>query len=298
MNRIIVFASFLIIALAQNNFAQIDTNDVYPIHKGNLWEYTNYIDTHYYEVIVGEETLPNGKTYKRRMSVNLVEDDLLWDTTYSYWRVENQKVYWYWANMDSKMYDCSLPVGSVWRRNSTVSIGRKIYMKLRYFDNMFGDTLSLFLMENVHIDTARNPPDTTVVMDIYDDFTKGVGRVNSNNGVRLTGAIINSKKYGNITVDVEYEKPILDNYRIEIDTYPNPFNGTCNVTFTIPKTQNIKLKLFNILGEEVYTLFSGNLQKGEQHFNLNMPKEISSGIFFILLETEKRNYSKKILYLK
>jgi len=58
------------------------------------------------------------------------------------------------------------------------------------------------------------------------------------------------------------------------------------------------LKIFNILGEELFLLYKGELQKGEKHFNLNMPNEIGSGIFFVRLETEEQNYIKKILYLK
>ena len=297
MTRIIIFASFLIIAFTQNSFAQIDTNDVYPLQKGNLWEYTNYIDIHYYQVIVGEETLPNGKTYKKRMGVDLIEGD----TSYTYWRVEDEKVYIKGEYGDESIcVDATLAEGSIWINHSSGGLffGNKITLKRKYYDYIFNDSLTYYFIEEIQIDSSLNPPDTSVITDLYYTFTKGVGEIRTVNYIKLTGAIINGKEYGYVSVNVKDEQPFLNNYEIEISAYPNPFNGNCNVTFTIPKTQNIKLKLFNILGEEIYTLHSGELQKGEKHFNLNMPKEISSGIFFILLETEKRNYSKKILYLK
>jgi|GEM_PF-5635440 len=298
MFKITVFSLFLIILFNQNSMAQIDTNDVYPLHKGNLWEYTNYIDVHYYEVIVGEETMPNGRTYKKRMSVNLVDSEYDWDTLYTFWRVEDEQIFENRGNFENKMYDLPLPVGSVWQMNDSSTMGRKVSLKQILYFSMFSDSLTYFFMEYVLFDTLQNPPDTSLLVDVWDGFVKGVGPTYNTSGVKLTGAIINGKQYGYVTVDVKEEKPILSNYKIEIDTYPNPFNGNCNIVFNIEESQNIELKIFNILGEELFLLYKGELQKGEKHFNLNMPNEIGSGIFFIRLETEKQNYIKKILYLK
>ena len=301
MKRVIIFASFLIITFTQNIFAQIDTNDVYPLQKGNLWEYTNNYDVHYYDVVVGSEIKTNGKNYKKIMSINLMDVD--WDTLFIYRRVEDKKIYGYWNSHEYLEYDTSLPAGgiSIFPSDSLESLQHGIIAsnKFRYYDSWLKDTTTYFRFELGYINNAVTPPDTSILTDgIATGFSQGIGPISIYGAESITGAIINGKQYGYVTVDAKEEKPILSNYKIEIDTYPNPFNSITNVSFAIPRTQNVKLKLFNILGEEVYTLYSGELQKGENQFQITMPKEISSGIFFVLLEVEKRNYSKKILYLK
>lgn len=56
------------------------------------------------------------------------------------------------------------------------------------------------------------------------------------------------------------EASILAKY--DLSNYPNPFNPTTAIEFSIPKSEFITLKIFNILGEEVTTLLSERLTAG------------------------------------
>lgn len=157
MKRITIFTSFMLLLFTQNNIAQIDTNDIYPLHKNNLWEYTNYSDIHYFEVVVDSQTMPNGKTYKKRMSINLIANDISWDTLFTFFRVENESVYIYEVDgIESKIIDTSLPEGSVWINDSSAGLflGKQISIKEKYYDYMFSDSLTYFFMEEVLIDTS------------------------------------------------------------------------------------------------------------------------------------------------
>ena len=47
--------------------------------------------------------------------------------------------------------------------------------------------------------------------------------------------------------------------------YPNPFNPTTNIQFTVPVTGKATLKIFNIFGQEVATLFNGEEEAGKHN---------------------------------
>jgi hypothetical protein len=79
--------------------------------------------------------------------------------------------------------------------------------------------------------------------------------------------------------------------------YPNPFNPSTTIKFDLPRTSEVSLKIFNILGEEVATLVSENLSAGSYSYEwdgLNLP----SGLYLYRLEAEKFVESKKMILMK
>ncbi len=79
--------------------------------------------------------------------------------------------------------------------------------------------------------------------------------------------------------------------------YPNPFNPSTTINFSIPKTQNIKLNVFNSNGELVKTLISKNLPSGEYSVNFD-GENISTGIYYYRLEGDNFSSTKKMILLK
>ena len=84
--------------------------------------------------------------------------------------------------------------------------------------------------------------------------------------------------------------------------YPNPFNPTTTILFSLPKEENIELIIFNIKGQKVKTLFKGNIEAGKHTMiwegkNTN-DKSVSSGIYFYKLKTESKELTRKMLLLK
>ncbi len=79
--------------------------------------------------------------------------------------------------------------------------------------------------------------------------------------------------------------------------YPNPFNPSTNIEFTIPEFQLVNLTVTNILGEEVASLFNGNLNAGRHRFIFN-GDNFSSGIYFVNLITDQKRLVKKIILMK
>ena len=71
--------------------------------------------------------------------------------------------------------------------------------------------------------------------------------------------------------------------------YPNPFNPTTTIPLTLPEQSEINLKVFNVLGQEVITLFKGTLNAGRHYFlweGTNRAKTLMpSGIYIYQMTT-------------
>ena len=79
--------------------------------------------------------------------------------------------------------------------------------------------------------------------------------------------------------------------------YPNPFNPTTNIRFAVPQTGFVKLKVFDMLGREVETLVSENLNAGTYNVDWSAAN-YSSGVYFYMIETGGFTETKKMLILK
>ena len=66
--------------------------------------------------------------------------------------------------------------------------------------------------------------------------------------------------------------------------FPNPFNPTTIIEFNLPKTSQVTLKIFNILGEEVATLVSARLAAGNHSYKWSRPAGMASGVYLYRLE--------------
>jgi photosystem II stability/assembly factor-like uncharacterized protein len=94
--------------------------------------------------------------------------------------------------------------------------------------------------------------------------------------------IINNKDSDNITL---------------YQNFPNPFNPVTKIKFTIPHSEKVVLKIYDILGREILVLINDYLDTGihEVIFDGN---NLSSGVYFYKLITNNYSESKKLLLLK
>ena len=86
------------------------------------------------------------------------------------------------------------------------------------------------------------------------------------------------------------------NYSLE-QNYPNPFNPSTTINFTIPNTELVSLKVYNILGSEVATLVNENLAQGAYKFNFDA-QGLASGIYLYELNAGSFREIKKMNLLK
>ncbi|HCA43913.1 MAG TPA: hypothetical protein DEP28_11750 [Bacteroidetes bacterium] len=97
-------------------------------------------------------------------------------------------------------------------------------------------------------------------------------------------------------VGVQNLSEIATGYDLK-QNYPNPFNPVTKIKFSIPKNENVKLKVFDINGREVATLIDSKLNQGEYKFTFNA-ENISSGVYIYKLITENFSQTKKMILLK
>ena len=91
----------------------------------------------------------------------------------------------------------------------------------------------------------------------------------------------------------------IDEYALHI--YPNPFNSNVKITFKITETENVKISLYDVLGNEISTIFNGIIKSGihELYFPQNQSiSNLSSGIYFCRLESGQFISVKKLMLLK
>jgi len=79
--------------------------------------------------------------------------------------------------------------------------------------------------------------------------------------------------------------------------YPNPFNPSTKISFVIPVSGIVNLKVFNILGNEITTLLNEQLFAGEHTVPFNA-QGLSSGIYFYALTVNGNTKTKEMVLLK
>jgi uncharacterized protein (TIGR03790 family) len=67
--------------------------------------------------------------------------------------------------------------------------------------------------------------------------------------------------------------------------YPNPFNPSTNISFMLEETGHATLKIYNVLGQEVATLFNGDLEAGVEQSVMFDAHALASGLYFSILES-------------
>ncbi len=84
--------------------------------------------------------------------------------------------------------------------------------------------------------------------------------------------------------------------------YPNPFNPVTTISFVLPKSMDVKLEIFNALGQRVTTLIDGKQREGQHIVNWNgvdrKGQPVSSGIYFYRLSTENYVKTMKMMLMK
>ncbi|MDH3269137.1 MAG: T9SS type A sorting domain-containing protein, partial [Ignavibacteria bacterium] len=139
-------------------------------------------------------------------------------------------------------------------------------------------------------------------------FVEGHGNSNSPKDYSFTDDNLTQGKYSyrlkqidtdgsfNYSKTIEVEFGSADKFELS-QNYPNPFNPVTTIRFSIPHSSNVKLTVFNILGEQVAELVNGFREAGVHKINFDA-SEFNSGLYLYKLESNGLIQTRKMLLVK
>jgi hypothetical protein len=151
-------------------------------------------------------------------------------------------------------------------------------------------------------------------------FMQGYGNSNSPKDYSFTDLNATYGKYAYRLKQIDTDGQFEYSNVVEVDAgnipddivleqnYPNPFNPSTKIKFALAKTQQVELKVFNILGNEVAELFNGVAEGGkvyEREFSaesyssgISASGGYASGVYFYRLATNNKVENRKMLLIK
>ncbi len=112
----------------------------------------------------------------------------------------------------------------------------------------------------------------------------------------------NDNSIRNIEVEISYESVKMPSDYTLSQNYPNPFNPTTLIKFSVPKDDFVTIKVYDIIGKEITTLFSGYTKSGIHTLSWNgidqNGKQVSSGSYIYQMTAGEFSQSKKMIYIK
>jgi photosystem II stability/assembly factor-like uncharacterized protein len=118
-------------------------------------------------------------------------------------------------------------------------------------------------------------PDSTKIFDIVflnNKFGIGVG---------FSGAVV---KFNPESVNISNNISTVKNFEL-FQNYPNPFNPNTNIEYNITEISEIELKVYNLLGQEITTIYKGIKEAG-RYKNMFSGFNLPSGIYFYRLNAK------------
>lgn len=277
-------------------------NGVFPLMSGNKWYYQagHLQSTGYYGIIkeISNDTLNNGfyeitSKYYYPDSIHIVKE--------------------YWAELNGLFYVNSNPSTS----GASLYYNDSLHSNYHYFDGHSQENWNLINYEIFNIsDVAQEHDMYYYSMNTFQSYIsivfphigivknfetiKSNGNLDIEDSIYLVGLYDNGKLLGDSVLSnltgLKKINTLPNNFYLS-QNYPNPFNPTTIISYQIPNSGFISLKVFDILGREVKTLVNEVKNAGSYSVEFNAINLVS-GVYFYRIESGKYSASKKLLLLK
>ncbi len=105
------------------------------------------------------------------------------------------------------------------------------------------------------------------------------------------------KLRGDETQDVEDQDNVNPSYISLSPAYPNPFNAQTTIRYSLPKSSNVSIDIFDITGRKIETLLSSHQPAGE-HSSVWNAEDKPSGVYFYRLKAGETTQTQRCILLK
>ncbi|MCK4359339.1 MAG: T9SS type A sorting domain-containing protein, partial [Candidatus Cloacimonetes bacterium] len=141
---------------------------------------------------------------------------------------------------------------------------------------------------NYEMPIAPGAYNMTATLDGYTEHTI--------NGVRVYAGVATTANFTLTTIPTD--DPISDISTTKLNqNYPNPFSSTTSISYYLPKSDNMKLQIYNARGQLVETLVDNHETVGNHSLIWDV-KNLSSGIYFYKLTTKDKTFIKKMILMR
>ena len=139
-------------------------------------------------------------------------------------------------------------------------------------------------------------------------FVQGHGNSNSPKEYSFIDQSVSGGKYSYRLKQIDTDGQFEYSKVIEVDlgtpgkfelsqNHPNPFNPTTTIKFSLPQSGNVKLTVYNLLGEQVAELVNEFREAGVHTINFNA-SDFNSGVFIYKLEANSFVLARKMTLIK
>jgi hypothetical protein len=82
-----------------------------------------------------------------------------------------------------------------------------------------------------------------------------------------------------------------------VQVYPNPVTDQINLKYDLSRYSNVTIKIMDVLGNDIITLFSQRLEPGEKVYNYSLNSKLTRGFYFIRIVAGTESVIKRISVL-
>jgi len=291
-----VYVLILYVLFLSPSFSQVDSlESFFPLQIGNFWQYyvTHIVsnDTSYYYdyvSVLGDTILGNENNIYYLVKTPVFAYIAIDSIAFLRFDTELRSIVSFDLGEEAILFKLDADVNDCWEYYGTEVCCREIGIL-----NVFGEDGSY---KNFEQDNGPPPWNYSLAKDFgpvemyldqtyifIEDFL-----------YNLVYAKINGVEYGVLAVDDNANS--INDFQL-YQNYPNPFNPTTTITYQIPQTEFITLKVYDILGREVATLVNEEKPAGsyEVQFTGN---GLTSGIYFYQLKVGVFTEAKKMILLR
>jgi len=300
MKHITLKSSFFFLFLLAGNilWGQDESHSFhYPLNVGDFWEYQYSPAFRETEEVIADTLMPNSQVYRT------IRQEVFGQITLKFQRVSTENELFQYDRFETDenlFFKLSFKAGDTWNGSSFVAADSGFFKVAFISDTtLWAQNFKYAVIQDFALPDSTRPiaPNDYYIADslgiFFHAFEGGFSE--------LKGAIINGKKFGVITT-VEGEEEILPKSLVLEQNYPNPFNDSTTVSFELPTTTDVKVEIYDMLGNQVTVLVNQNLNVGQHEVQWdgknNLGRAVSSGLYIVAVTAENSVQVKKALLLK